>query len=119
MQPDTQPVVFALAALLVEGIDQIAATFVFLVPLNVAQKLMFVLFLLAAQGFEDKPLRSLAYCSVFLVYRIGLNALLVLATETTSKPVKKAIADRMAFDATSGRGGLKHRAQQIIDAAKA
>lgn len=48
-----------------------------------------------------------------------LNALLVLATETTSKPVKKAIADRMAFDATSGRGGLKHRAQQIIDAAKA
>ena len=48
-----------------------------------------------------------------------LTAVLVLAGSTTSASVKQAIIDRMTFDANSGRGGLKHRAEQIIEAAKA
>lgn len=64
-------VVFALAALLMEQTATLAPA-VFLVPLNMSQKLMFVLFMAAAQRSPDRPLRSLAYCSMFLAYRVGL-----------------------------------------------
>jgi hypothetical protein len=46
-----------------------------------------------------------------------LTSLLVFAGNSSSKKVKKALVDRMSFDANSGRGGLKHRATQIIEAA--
>ena len=66
-------VIFALAALLMEGMSPTLPMF-FLIPMNVAQKLMFVLMPFLAQTFDDKPLRSLACCSMLLFYRLGLYA---------------------------------------------
>ena len=64
-------VVFALAALLIGNI--LSGTRLFLLPLNVAQKLMFALLLIGSQRFDDKPLRALSYCSLFFAYRLGLS----------------------------------------------
>lgn len=47
-----------------------------------------------------------------------LTALHAMAGAVPSDEVRKAIIDRMTFDANSGRGGLKHRASQIIEAAQ-
>lgn len=44
-----------------------------------------------------------------------LTALVDFSGGKLSNDVKKAFSDRMAFDATNGKGTLKKRAQQIID----
>ena len=64
-------VLFSLSALLMEKLT-LSIPVLFLIPLNVAQKLAFLMFLLAVQKLDDRALRSLAYCAIFLVYRVGL-----------------------------------------------
>lgn len=44
-----------------------------------------------------------------------LTALYDFSGGKLSKEVKQALADRMAFDATNGKGSLQRRAQQILD----
>ena len=69
--PETLVVVFALAALLAEStIENLP---VFLIPLNMAQKFMFILLLVATQSFKDKAFRAFSYCVLFLTYRVGLS----------------------------------------------
>lgn len=44
-----------------------------------------------------------------------LTAILDFSSGKLSPDVKKALADRMSFDATSGKGSLHRRAKQIVD----
>ena len=44
-----------------------------------------------------------------------LTAITEFSTGKLSDEVKQALADRMSFDATNGKGSLMRRAQQIID----
>lgn len=47
-----------------------------------------------------------------------LDALLLFAQSDLDPSVRKALADRMGFDARNGRGSLAARARQIIDAVR-
>ncbi|MGI6221006.1 MAG: hypothetical protein ACOYIP_03920 [Coriobacteriales bacterium] len=47
-----------------------------------------------------------------------LDELIVFAQETDNKTVRSELADRMSFDATNGKGALKRKATQIVEACK-
>ena len=47
-----------------------------------------------------------------------ITAVLEYSTGKLSPSVKEALAERMSFDAKSGKGSLKRRAAQIIENVK-
>lgn len=47
-----------------------------------------------------------------------LDAVILFSEGAIDPAVKKALGERMAFDAANGRGALKRRAQQIVDRCK-
>lgn len=84
-------VVFSLVALLMSSSSELSSA-VFLVPLNAAQKLTFVIMLLAGQRMNNPRIGLAAVCALFASYRIGLGSLRYLQDVLANVPFPQTSA---------------------------
>ena len=78
-------VVFSLMALLIASFSEFSVP-IYLIPLNAAQKLTFVMMLLAGQRLNDAKVGLAAVCALFVSYRVGLASLHAAQNVLTGVP---------------------------------